>query len=76
METGKNCRWGIEKYLDDGAKILRRQSIETPGGQMRTDGREILLRGKTNVKREKRLKLYRLSRNLTEPFCESRTWAM
>ncbi len=39
----------LRKYgltLNQIAAILRRQSIETPGGQMRTDGQEILLRGK------------------------------
>lgn len=39
----------LRKYgltLNQIADILRRRSIETPGGQMRTDGQEILLRGK------------------------------
>ncbi len=39
----------MRKYgltLDRIAQSLRRQSIETPSGQMRTDGQEILLRGK------------------------------
>ena len=38
--------------LNQIAQIMRRESLETPGGQIRTEGQEILLRGKN--KRETR----------------------
>jgi multidrug efflux pump subunit AcrB len=44
--------------LNQISQILRRQSIETPGGQLRTEGQEILLRGKN--KRETREEIERL----------------
>ncbi|MFM8405674.1 MAG: efflux RND transporter permease subunit, partial [Pirellulaceae bacterium] len=51
----------LRKYglsLNQISQILRRQSIETPGGQLRTEGQEILLRGKN--KRETREEIERL----------------